>query len=127
MRERMTAEEIAAQFYDEFEDNNWFSYNAEVRTYFIERFAKAIDQACAEAAEDFEMREQIQHNFYMVAIEQRDRAYENGFTDAREAAANVAESYLMIGAQMNPQFPQIARNVGEQIRALQPSPETEGL
>ena len=35
---------------------------------------------------------------------------------AYESCAKIAESYLMIGAQMNPQFPQIAKNLAEQIR-----------
>ena len=53
-------------------------------------------------------------------------AYQKGAEDMRIAAAKVAESYLMIGYKMNPQFPQIAKNTAEQIRSLPLHPEGGG-
>jgi len=47
-----------------------------------------------------------------------DACFLTGFEKAIEKAAKVAESYLMIGSTMNPQFPQIAKNTADQIRAL---------
>jgi hypothetical protein len=60
----------------------------------VQEIAQALTafagEGVAEALEDAEMKEQIQHNFYMIAIEQR----YNARAEALEEAADIANEWI---------------------------------
>lgn len=126
MSERMTVHKRAEKLVTQFNREGACLSNTD-ETFLQELVAKALDQACAEAVEEIGRR--LRGQCYTKAAEgDLKAAYAKGYSDAREAAANVAEKRAVhnLALEYDAGWNRCANLVEDEIRALQPSPEREG-